>query len=76
MKETWKTINSVIGRGKKLIQPDKFKSDTEVNISEPAKISNEFNDFFVNIGPKLASKIQHSGKDYYEYLTRKKLSKL
>ncbi len=29
---------------------------------------NAFNDFFVDIGPKLASKIQHAGKNYYEYM--------
>ena len=37
-------------------------------ITDPNKIPNEFNDFFVNIGPKLASKIQSTGKQYYEYL--------
>ena len=31
-------------------------------------IANCFNNFFVDIGPKLASNIKHTGKDYYEYL--------
>ena len=60
----------MIGRGKRNNQPDKFKSNTEEYITESEKISNAFNDFFVNIGPKLASNIQHSGKDYHQYLTQ------
>ena len=31
-------------------------------------IANDFNDFFVNIGPNLASKINSTGKEYHEYL--------
>ena len=31
-------------------------------------ISDEFNDFFVNIGPQLASTIKTDGKQYYDYL--------
>ena len=34
----------------------------------PEDISNQFNDFFVNVGPKLASNIQSTGKSYFEYL--------
>ena len=37
-------------------------------INEPKTISNAFNDFFVDIGPKLAANIQHSGKNYFDYL--------
>ena len=40
------------------------------NITEPKTVSNAFNDFLVDIGPKLASKMQHSGKDYFDYLTK------
>ena len=36
--------------------------------TDPQDISNKFNDFFVNIGPKLASNIQNTGKNYYDYL--------
>ena len=42
------------------------------NITESKTVSNAFNDFFVDIEPKLASKIQHSGKDYFDYLTKPK----
>ena len=43
---------------------------TQKNITEPKTISNAFNNFFVAIGPKLASKIQHTGKNYFDYLTK------
>ena len=33
------------------------------------KISNKFNEFFVNIGPELASNIHNTGTNYYDYLT-------
>ena len=40
-------------------------------ITEPKTISNTFNNFFVDIGPKLASKIQHTGKNYFDYLIKR-----
>ena len=45
-----------------------FKNSRGENISYPQLIVNDFNDFFVNIGPKLASKINSTGKKYHEYL--------
>ena len=36
--------------------------------TDPQDISNKFNDFIVNLGPKLASNIQNTGKNYYDYL--------
>jgi hypothetical protein len=69
MQQTWKTIKCIIGTGKSKKQQCKFKSETNEVISDPKSISSEFNNFFVNIGPKLASKIQHDGKNYYDYLT-------
>ena len=68
IRQTWKTINGIIGRGKSKSQQSTFKTDDGGVVTEPEIISNSFNNFFVDIGPKLASQIQHSGKDYYEYL--------
>ena len=39
-----------------------FKNHEEENITAPKNISNAFIDFFLDIGPKLASKIQHRGE--------------
>ncbi len=67
IKETWKTINSIIGRKNKTKQQKSFKADNE-EVTDPNVISNAFNNFFVNIGPKLASEIQHNEKDFFDYL--------
>ena len=45
-----------------------FKKEDNGFVTDPFDIANEFNDFFVNIGPKLAERIHSSGKDYFEYL--------
>ena len=46
----------------------KFKDDCGNTITDPQEICNKFNDFFVNVGPKLASGLQNTGKNYYDYL--------
>ncbi len=69
IRETWRTINSIIGRNYKTKQQSSFKMNEE-EITDPNIISNAFNNFFVNIGPQLASKIHHSGKDFFDYLNR------
>ena len=61
-------INKVIGRHKKENHQTKFKKEDNGFVTDPFNIANEFNDFFVNIGPKLAERIHSSGKDYFEYL--------
>ena len=53
----------IIGRCRSVSQQSTFKTGDGDIVNEPDKISNSFNDFFVNIGPKLASGINHSGKD-------------
>ena len=50
--------------GKKQSTQNKFKDDDGNVFIDPENISNQFNDFFVNIGPKLASNIHSSGKNY------------
>ena len=37
-------------------------------ITNPQEICNQFNICFVNVGPKLASDIKNTGKNYYDYL--------
>ncbi len=68
LRKTWKTINSIIGRNKKSKIQTQFTTSQGQKISDPQIISNDFNDFFVNIGPKLASTITTDGKNYYDYL--------
>ena len=68
MRQTWKTINDVIGRTQKQGISDQFKRVSGSIITDPTVISNEFNDFFVNVGPDLASRIHNTGKPYYDYI--------
>ena len=68
MRKTWRTINNIIGRGKKQLSQSKFKDECGNCYTNPKDVSNRFNDFFVNIGPKLASNIQCTGKKYFDYL--------
>ena len=46
----------------------KFKDECGSILTNPQDISNKFNDFFVNIGPKRASDIHNTSKNYYDYL--------
>ena len=46
----------------------KFKDECGSILTNPQDILNKINDFFVNIGPKLASDIHNTGKSYYDYL--------
>ena len=61
MKKTLNMINKVFGHHKKITIEQNFKEDN-MFVIKPSDVANEFNDFFVNIGPKLAEKIHTSGK--------------
>jgi len=54
--------------GQKQPLSNEFKHESGAKITDPKIISNEFNDFFVNVGPSLASKIQNMGRNYDDYL--------
>ena len=68
MRQTWKTINNVMGRGQKDSLPDQFKDGNGILITDPKNIANKFNNFFVNVGPDLAANINSTGKTYDQYL--------
>ena len=74
MKKTWQTINNVLGKNQRKSGQSVFKDEHENTITNSKDISNGFNDFFVNVGPKLASNISSTGKQYYEYLKDMKSS--
>ena len=57
MKETWNLINNLIknnATGKPVVK-EILSNDQIVN--DPIDIANKFNEFFINVGPNLASKI-------------------
>jgi len=58
IKGTWKYIKEAIGENwEKITIPSEFIHEGRT-FSSQSEVANGFNDFFVNIGPKLASKIQ------------------
>ena len=69
IKQTWGLIREVIGSKKtqKDSLPDYFIENNSI-LCDPPSIANGFDDFFVNIGPELASKIPDSSKHFLDYL--------
>ena len=58
IKKTWLTINDIINKTKKTNNyPNEFLVDGNLK-SNPETIANEFNKFFIEIGPKLSQKIR------------------
>ena len=60
VKLTWQTINQVLHRNKnKGRLSDSFREkNKDVSFPDPVVIANRFNEYFVNVGPNLAKKIQ------------------
>lgn len=57
MKNTWKIINEIINKpSSNKSFHDKFTNNDGI-IQDPTEIANEFNNYFVNIGPSLAAGI-------------------
>ena len=60
IKQTWKTINNMMGRRKNSTQQSSFKTNETEKINEPKPLSNAFNGLLYRI--KLVANRQHSGK--------------
>ena len=67
LKRSWTILKQVINKRVNTKQPLGFKDNGSV-ISDKIQISNKFNEFFVNVGPTLASKIPSSAKTPDSYL--------
>ena len=64
---TWKVINSVLNNKTTSHNIGSIIQDGNV-IDNPAKIANNFNDYFVNIGPNLAHNIPSNSSPIGDYL--------
>ena len=72
----WKLINEVINRNKlKPELPDYFK-ENETLITDPAEISNKFNEYFINVGRNLAAKIPDSDVSFSNYLGERSIKSI
>ena len=67
MSKTWKLLNEITNRNKSPKIISQIKTNDELT-DDPQQISEKFNNYFVNIGPDLASKIQVGNKKPLDYL--------
>ena len=65
-RKTWIGINTLMNRHKK--QHNTIYLEENGLISDPTKVANKFNDFFLNIAEKLSSKIPNKNSRYQDYL--------
>jgi hypothetical protein len=67
----WKTLNQIMNKHEKNRSlPKEFTANnSEGKISDPQTIANKFNEYFVNVGPNIAKKLQKSDRTYNQYLT-------
>ena len=69
IKNAWKTLKDVIRKTKinENRLPKKIALENK-EITDQKTIAEEFNEFYVNVGPNLASKIPQNNNDYKLYL--------
>ena len=74
---TWKILKDIIGKKKNMSSyPETFKHDNK-DFNNKKDISNGFNDFFVNVGPNLARKIDVPDNiDVRDYLKDRQVNSL
>ena len=54
---------------------DYFK-ESETIISDPVEISNKFNEQFINVGPKLAERIQNNNVNFTTFLRERSVNSI
>ena len=65
---TWRTISSILKRFKNKIKlPNSFsRKNSDNTYTEPLNIANKFNEYFVNVGQQLASKLPNNSEVSFE----------
>ena len=74
MKKTWQTINEALCKNRKEKKVISKLLINEETITDSKRICTEFNNFFANIGQKLADKISPSKKINIEMFLKKEIS--
>ena len=62
MKQTWSVINSIIGRSRKKTVFCDYLIKDNVKVYDKQDIANDFNKFYINVGPGLAKNINDPKK--------------
>ena len=68
----WKTLNEIMNLNKtnSRMLPKEFNGNSPGEIiSDPSKIANKFNEYFINIGPGLAKTLPECERTFDYYLT-------
>ena len=68
MRKTWNILKGIINKKRNSKLQSCFKIDEFTVITDESMVSKKFNDFFVNIGPSLASKIPYQTTSSSSYL--------
>ena len=68
LRYSWKLIKEVINKNKVKMELSDYFKENETIISDPVKISNKFNEYFINVGPKLAERIQNNNVNFTIFL--------
>jgi flagellar biosynthesis/type III secretory pathway chaperone len=58
LKHAWKTVNEILGRSQKQNIVNEINL-LEKTITSTSELVNVFNDYFTDVGPKLAEKIEY-----------------
>ena len=66
--QTWKLLNEILNKNKTIFSTDKFIKDDGTIVTNPCDIVECFNDFFVNVGDRLASDIPAATTNIKSYL--------
>ena len=69
IKSTWKIMKEIFGKAK--INQRNLPKQLAINnkkITDKTEIANTFNEFFANVGPKLAEKILDTNKKFESYI--------
>ena len=73
IRKTWKLINDILSKAKRQPSQKRFKEGENI-IYDKAEIAHKFNNFFTNIGPNLANKINsNTDKSHPFYMNSKTL---
>ena len=69
IKKTWSNINQIMNRSGNKTQPSKSFRVNGVNLTDPKDVADQFNRYYVNIGPNLAEKLEKlPNKSFLDYL--------
>ena len=71
IKKTWQHISEILNKQKQNKNFVKELVINDVSVTDKQEIANKFNEFFVNVGPNLAHKINTENKrPYSSYLNK------